>query len=68
MVGYWSVGLWTRTVTRDFLWSIPVMLPAVFLGRAINHRFSGAAFLKYVYGGLVLIGAMLFFEAVTHRG
>jgi hypothetical protein len=39
----------------------------VFLGRAINHRFSGAAFLKYVYGGLVLIGGLLFIEAVTHR-
>lgn len=65
MVGYWSAGLWTRTVTREFLWSLPVMLPAVLLGRAINRRCSGDAFLKYVYGGLVLIGAVLFVEAVT---
>jgi len=68
MVGYWSVGLWTRAVTREFLWSVPVMLPAVFVGRAINRRFSGPGFLKYVYGGLVLIGGMLFFEAVRHQG
>jgi uncharacterized membrane protein YfcA len=67
MIGYWSAGLWTRTVTREFLLSVPVMLPAVFLGRAINHRFSGAAFLKSIYGGLVLIGGMLFVEAVTHH-
>ena len=67
MIGYWSTGLWTRTVTREFLLSLPVMLPAVLLGRAINHRFSGQAFLKYVYGGLVLIGGMLLVEAVTHR-
>lgn len=67
MIGYWSTGLWTRTVTHDFLLSIPVMLPAVFLGRAINHRFSGAAFLKYVYIGLILIGGTLFVEAVTHH-
>lgn len=67
MIGYWSAGLWTRGVTREFLYSVPVMLPAVFLGRAINHRFSGAAFLKYVYGGLVLIGGMLFVEAITHH-
>jgi hypothetical protein len=67
MIGYWSAGLWTRTVTRDFLIALPVMLPAVFLGRTINLRFSGVAFLKYIYGGLVLIGGMLFVEAVTHH-
>ena len=67
MAGYWSAGLWTRAVTREFLFSIPVMIPAVFLGRAINRRFSDASFLRYVYGGLVLIGGMLFIEAVTHH-
>jgi uncharacterized membrane protein YfcA len=67
MAGYWSAGLWTRTVTNEFLVSVPVMLPAVFLGRAINHRFSGPGFLKYVYGGLMLIGGLLLFETVTHR-
>lgn len=67
MAGYWSAGLWTRTVTHEFLLSIPVMLPAVLLGRVINRHFSGTAFLKYVYGGLVLIGAVLFVEAITHH-
>lgn len=67
MIGYWGTGLWTRTVTRDYLLALPVMLPAVFLGRAINHRFSGVAFMKYVYGGLVLIGGTLVVEAITHH-
>jgi uncharacterized protein len=67
MAGYWSTGLWTRTVTNEFLASVPVMLPAVFLGRVINHRFSDTGFLKYVYGGLVLIGGLLLFEAVVNR-
>lgn len=67
MIGYWSTGLWTRTVTNDFLMSVPAMLPAVLLGRAINRRFTGAAFLKFVYVGLILIGGILFWEAVTHR-
>lgn len=67
MIGFWSAGLWTRTVTHEFLLSVPVMLPAVFLGRAINHRFSGAAFLRYVYCGLLLLGGMLFVEAVTQH-
>jgi uncharacterized membrane protein YfcA len=67
MIGYWRAGLWTSTVTHEFLLSVPVMLPAVFLGRAISHRFSGTAFLRYVYCGLFLLGVMLFVEAVTHH-
>ena len=67
LVGYWSAGLWTRTVTHEYLLSVPVMLPAVFLGRALNRRFSGRVFLKYVYVGLVLIGGVLFVEAVTRH-
>ena len=55
MIGYWRAGLWTSTVTHEFLLSVPVMLPAVFLGRAISHRFSGTAFLRYVYCGLFLL-------------
>jgi uncharacterized membrane protein YfcA len=65
LIGYLSTGLWTRTVTHEFLISAPVMLPAVLLGRAINHRFSGVTFLKYLYGGLVLIGVMLIAEAIA---
>lgn len=64
MAGYWSAGLWTHKVTNDFLFSLPIMLPAVFLGRAINHRFSGTGFLRYVYIGLVLIGGVLLAETV----
>ncbi|MEZ2347289.1 TSUP family transporter [Terriglobus sp. RCC_193] len=67
MIGYWSAGLWTRTVTNEFLYSLPAMLPAVFAGRALNRRFSGAGFLKYVYIGLILIGAILFVGTMTHR-
>lgn len=66
MIGYASAGLWTPPVTHTFLLSVPVMLPAVFLGRAINQRFSGVAFLRYVYLGLALIGGLLLFEAVKH--
>ena len=34
---------------------LPVAIPAVFLGRFINHRLSSAAFLKYVYTGLAVM-------------
>ena len=65
MVGFWSAGLWTRVVTREYLYSLPAMLPAVILGRMINQRISGTAFLKYVFGGLLLIGLTLLLQAVV---
>ena len=67
LVGYWVAGLWTSAVTRYYLLSLPVAIPAIFLGRWINHRMHGGAFLKYVYAGLVGIGALLLFQAIQGR-
>ncbi len=65
MVGYWLAGLWVPAVTRYYLLSLPVTIPAIFLGRAINHRLPGEAFQKYVYLGLGGIGVLLLIRAVT---
>lgn len=59
MVGYWYKGLWTQTVTHYFLISLPVAIPAIFLGRFLNHRLKDGTFLNYVYIGLICIGALL---------
>lgn len=59
MIGYWYKGLWMPTVTEYFLLSVPVVVPAIFLGRYLNRRLKGETFLKYVYVGLVLIGILL---------
>lgn len=67
MAGYWLAGLWTPAVTHYYLLSLPVTLLGVFLGRAINHRFRGDDFLKYLYFGLGGIGALLFVQALTAR-
>jgi hypothetical protein len=65
MAGYWLKGLWVPAVTHYYLLSLPATLPAILLGRALNHRMHGEAFLKYVYAGLALIGAVLLFQAVA---
>ncbi|MGC2196169.1 MAG: sulfite exporter TauE/SafE family protein [Terriglobales bacterium] len=65
MGGYWLAGLWVPAVTHYYLISLPVTLLAVFLGRAINHRLHGEAFLNYIYFGLTGIGFLLFVQAVT---
>ncbi len=67
MAGYWLAGLWVPAVTHYYLLSLPVTLPAVFLGRVINHRLRGDAFLKYVYLGLAAIGSLLLVQAITGR-
>jgi hypothetical protein len=39
----------------------------VFLGRVINHRLRGEAFVKYLYVGLAGIGGLLLVQAVSGR-
>jgi hypothetical protein len=65
MIGYWLAGLWTPAVNHYYLLSLPVMLLGVFLGRVINHRLHGEAFLKYIYIGLAGLGTLLVLQSVT---
>lgn len=64
LVGYWMAGLWVARVTRLYLMCLPILLPAIWLGRVVNHRLHGDAFLRYVYLGLLAIGTALFWRAV----
>ncbi|MDE3187942.1 MAG: sulfite exporter TauE/SafE family protein [Acidobacteriota bacterium] len=67
MTGYWLSGLWVHAVTRYYLLALPVMLPAIFLGRVINHRLRAEVFMKYVYVGLGAIGVVLMVQAINGR-
>ena len=64
MAGYWFAGLWVATVTRDYLMALVAVLPAIFLGRVINRRLRGDAFLKFAYSALVCVGALLLIQAI----
>ncbi len=64
MAGYWLAGLWVPAVTHYYLLSLPMVLPAIFLGRALNRRMHGEAFLKYVYLGLAGTGILLLIQTV----
>ncbi|MGO8797103.1 MAG: sulfite exporter TauE/SafE family protein [Candidatus Sulfotelmatobacter sp.] len=67
MGGYWLAGLWTPAVTHYYLFSLPLTLLGVVLGRVINRRLHGEAFLNYIYMGLAGIGAFLLLQAITGR-
>ena len=64
MTGYWLAGYWTAAVSRFYLWSVPGVLVAVFVGRAINHRMHAGRFLQFVHGGLIVIGLVLLWQAL----
>jgi uncharacterized membrane protein YfcA len=57
--GYWFAGLCTAAVIRLYLVSLPFVLLATLLGRALNRRMSGHGFLIYVHGGLIAVGLVL---------
>ncbi len=63
MTGYWLAGLWTSAVTHYYLLSLPVLVPAIFLGRILNRRMHGEAFLRYVYIGLAGTGILLLIQS-----
>lgn len=65
MLGYWRAGLWTHTVTHDYLLSLPVLLPVIFLGRWLNQRIHPERFLQFVYLGLLLIGLILLAQGTS---
>lgn len=63
MGGYWLAGLWVPAVTHYYLVSLIAVFPAILLGRILNHRLQGEAFLKYVYLGLAGIGITLLIQS-----
>jgi uncharacterized membrane protein YfcA len=64
LIGYWLAGLWTEPLTRYFILSLPLTLAAIVIGRYINHRLRGDAFLRYVYLGLICTGCLLVMQAL----
>jgi uncharacterized protein len=64
VVGYYAKGLVTSQVNSYFLFSLITTIPAVFLGRYLNHKLKNDSFFKYVYWGLVVIGAILIVTSI----
>ncbi|MFZ0708003.1 MAG: sulfite exporter TauE/SafE family protein [Candidatus Korobacteraceae bacterium] len=63
MVGYFLAGLLGREVTRYYLFSLPCAVIAILLGGVLNRKLRGDTFVRYVYAGLVVVGAVLAIQA-----
>lgn len=63
VVGYYAKGLINSTVNYYFLIALAAAIPAIFLGRYLNHQLKDGLFFKYVYWGLLVIGIVLMFSS-----
>lgn len=59
VVIYYNKGLITPQVKSYFLMSLLTTIPAIFLGRYINHQLKDKEFFRYVYWGLIIISVIL---------
>ncbi len=66
--GFWISGLWSSQVLHLYLFALPALIPALVLGTLINRRLRGDVFLRIVYLGLVIIGAVLVVQGLGARG
>lgn len=62
LFGYWSTGLLTASIGRNYLLCLPGAILAIFLGRSLNRRLKGKAFLRYIHIALILIALTLVYE------
>jgi hypothetical protein len=67
LCGYWFAGLWTPTVTRYFLLSLPITFIATLIGRVMNRRLGNGSFFRYVFVGLLGIGLVLLVQSLQFR-
>jgi uncharacterized membrane protein YfcA len=63
--GYWALGIWSGTVTRYFLLSLPAVVIAILIGRSMNRQMRDNALFRFVYVGLVVIGGILVAQAAV---
>jgi uncharacterized membrane protein YfcA len=62
LISHGLAGMWTPPVVRLYLYSLPVILIAIFLGEKVNQIIPKGKFDKIIYGFLVIIGIFLIFR------
>ena len=63
MCGYGAAGLWTPSVNRLYLRSLPFVVLATLLGRWVNRRLGVRRYRLYIHVGLMAVGMVLLAQA-----
>jgi uncharacterized protein len=58
LISHGVAGLWTPLVLQIYLYSIPIIMLAIFAGGRINNHISKELFSRIVYAFLIVIGAI----------
>lgn len=66
VVGYWLGGLLSPSVGRYFVVSLPLVLAAILIGRAINRRLDSRRFGVAINVVLLFVGTLLLVQSVYH--
>ena len=59
--GHGLSGLWTPPVIKYFLFSLPLVFLAIFLGGRLNKMIPAEKFIKYIYIFLIIVGLFLLY-------
>jgi len=64
LVGQGIAGLWTKTVVTAYLYSLPLVAVAIFMGLKLSRKIPPEKFNRYVYGMLLVIGMILLIKVI----
>jgi len=65
MVGYYQLGLLNENVSTYYIYSLPVLIPAVYIGRLLSQKLPEKIFKKLIYWLLLAIGGYLIYEVTS---
>jgi uncharacterized membrane protein YfcA len=65
MIGQGLAGLWTKTVITTYIYSLPLVFLAIFLGLKISRKIPAEKFNKYVYVMLLALGVILLIKVIA---
>jgi len=64
VLGHGLAGLWTPSVLRFYVISLPVVFLAILLGSKLNRSIPQGKFDRYVHIFLILLGTMLLIDSI----
>lgn len=63
LIGHAIAGLWTTTVIKYYVFSLPIVFMAIFFGNYLNRKFRRESFTKYIYSILIVLGILLMIDS-----